>query len=91
MTSTAHTIGTTVDIATIKADPNRTSLTIFNKHATATLYMKEGREVSVGNGIPIYSKGNVSLTYQHDGQTVRESWSLISDAVSTGVIIFEGS
>jgi len=91
LTTWAKTIGLSVDIGTVQADPSRKSFAVFNKHATAILYMKEGREVSVGNGIPIYSKGNVSLTYQHDGQTVRESWSLISDAVSTGVIIFEGS
>ena len=91
MTSTPHTIGTTIDIATIKADENRLSFAIFNKHATAILYIKEGREVSAVNGIPVYPKGNLSLSFIEDGQSVRDQWSMISDAANTNIVIFEGS
>lgn len=91
MTSTARTIGTSIDIGTIQVDTSRLSFAIFNKHATAILYIKEGREVSVDNGIPVYPKGNISLNYVEDGETVRESWSMISDTVTTPIIIFEGS
>lgn len=90
MTSWAKTIGTTVDIRTIQADPTRKSFAVFNKHATAILYMKEGGEVSTENGIPIYPTGNVSLSLEEDGKTVQEAWSLISDTALTGVVIFEG-
>jgi len=51
MTSTPHIIGTTIDIGTIKPDQTRMSLAVFNKHGTATLYIKEGGEVSAENGI----------------------------------------
>ncbi|GAI17891.1 unnamed protein product [marine sediment metagenome] len=91
MTSWAKTIGTTIDIRTISADPARLSFAVFNKHATATLYIKEGREVSAENGIPVYAKGNVSLSYIEDGETVREVWSMVSDTVDTPMVVFEGS
>jgi len=91
MTSTLHSIGLTVDIATIQVDEKRLSFAIFNKHATAILYLKEGREVSATNGIPVYPNGNLSLNFVEDGQSVRESWSMISDTAATPVVIFEGS
>lgn len=91
MTSWARTIGTAVDIRTIQADPTRKSLAIFNKHATAIVYMKEGGEVSTSNGIPIYPKGNISLNTLEDGETVQEAWSTVSDTADTGIVIFEGS
>lgn len=91
MTSTPHTIGLTIDIGTLKADPKRSSFAVFNLHATAVLYIKEGKEVSTGNGIPVYPNGNISLNYNEDGDTVREEWSMISDTATTPVRVFEGS
>lgn len=91
MTSWAKSIGTSADIGAIQADPSRKSFAVFNKHSTAILYMKEGREVSVDNGIPIYPKGNISLNTLEDGETVKESWSLISDTLATPIVIFEGA
>lgn len=90
MASYSKVIGVTEDIRTVKVDPNRKSLAIFNTHATATIYMKEGSSVGLLNGIPVYPKGNVSINTLEDGETVKESWSLISDTASTRVIIFEG-
>lgn len=90
MTSTPRTIGLTIDIGSVRPNPKRLSFAIFNKHATATLYMKEGSQVSADNGIPIYPRGNVSISFLEDGETVREQWSLISDTVGTPVVIFQG-
>jgi len=90
MASYSRIIGLTEDIQTIKVDENRKSLAIFNTHATATVYMKEGSSVGLLNGIPIYPNGNISLNLLEDGKTVHETWSLISDTISTRVIIFEG-
>lgn len=91
MASFPKTIGTTIDIRTISVDRNRKSFAVFNKHATAIVYMKEGGEVSADNGIPIYPKGNMSLNTLEDGDTVKEAWSFISDTASTPIVIFEGS
>jgi len=91
VTSFAKTIGTEVDIRTIQADPNRVSFAVFNKHATATIFIKEGGVVSEASGIPIYANGNVSLSYIEDGETIRESWSMISDTPTTPIVVFEGS
>lgn len=91
MTSTPHTIGLTIDIGTIKADPKRMSFAVFNKHGVAVVYLKEGKEVSVTNGIPVYPNGNVSVNFIEDGETVREEWSMISDTVTTPIVVFEGS
>ena len=90
MASYSRIIDTTEDIQTIKVDENRKSLAIFNLHATAIVYMKEGSSVGLLNGIPIYPTGNVSLSTMVDGNTVHEAWSLISDTPATRVIIFEG-
>lgn len=91
MASYPRTIGTTVDIKTVSVDFNRKSLAVFNKHPTAIVYMKEGREVSAENGLPIYPTGNVSLSVVEDGDSVKEAWSFISDTPLTGIVIFEGS
>lgn len=91
MTSWAKTLGTTVDIRTLQADPNRGSFSVFNKHLTAIVYMKEGGSVSTGNGIPIYPGGNVGLSLKDDGKSVQEPWSMISDTANTEIVIFEGS
>jgi len=91
LTSTLHIIGTTIDIGTIKPDPKRMSFAVFNKHGTAVVYLKEGKEVSIANGIPIYPNGNVSINFIEDGETVREEWSTISDTVVTSIVVFEGS
>jgi len=52
--------------------------------------MKEGGEVSVDNGIPIYGKGNISLNTLEDGDSVKEAWSFIASGANTEIIIFEG-
>lgn len=91
MTSTPRTIGLTVNIGTIRTDPKRLSFAVFNKHATAIVYIKEGKEVSATNGIPVYPTGNISLNYLEDGETVREEWSMISDTADTPIVVFEGS
>lgn len=91
MTSWAKTLGTAVDIRTLQADPHRGSLSVFNKHLTAIVYMKEGGSVSTSNGIPVYPGGNVGLNLRDDGETVQEPWSMISDTANTPIVIFEGS
>ncbi|MBA7537269.1 hypothetical protein ES705_29536 [subsurface metagenome] len=91
MTSTPHIIGITIDVGTVKADPKRMSFAVFNKHGTAVVYIKEGKEVSAVNGIPIYPNGNVSLNHIEDGETVHEEWSMISDTATTPIVVFEGS
>jgi len=90
MASYSRIIGLAEDIRTIKVDENRKSLAIFNTHATAIVYMKEGNSVGLLNGIPIYPTGNASLNLIEDGKSVTESWSFISDTVDTRIIIFEG-
>lgn len=90
MASFPKTIGTTLDIKTIAVDPHRKSFAVFNKHATAVVYMKEGGEVSADNGIPIYPKGNASLNVLEDGDSVKEAWTFISDTADTPIVIFEG-
>lgn len=89
MTSTPHTIGTTSTIVA-NISPKRTSLSIFNTHATAIVYIKEGRGASSTNGIPIYPKGNVSITELEDSLQVKEQYSAISDTASTVIVVFEG-
>jgi len=90
VTSYARTIGTSVDIRTVVVDKNRKSFSVFNKHATATVYMKEGGQVSTASGIPIYPKGSISLSVVEDGDTVKEAWSLVSDTITTPIVVFEG-
>lgn len=91
MTSTPRSIGITTVISAVRVNPNRISLAIFNKHATAIVYMKEGGRVSAASGIPIYPTGNISINLIEDGSTVTENWSLISDTPDTPIVIFEGS
>lgn len=90
MTSYPRTIGLTVDIKAVPVNSNRKSLAVFNKHITAIVYMKEGREVSALNGIPVYPQGNVSLNALEDGDSVKDTWSFISDTATTPIVIFEG-
>lgn len=90
MTSKPRTIELTVDVGTLRADPMRKSFAIFNKHASAIVYIKEGSQVSAASGIPIYPKGNLSINLVEDGETVQEQWSTISDTASTPIVIFEG-
>jgi len=91
MTSTPHTIGTSVDVRTLQADSHRISFHVFNKHGTAVVHMKEGSSVSPDNGIPIYPRGNVGLNILEDGLSVQEPWSFISDTADTPIVIFKGS
>ncbi|GAG65144.1 unnamed protein product [marine sediment metagenome] len=90
MASYSRIIGLTSEKHVIKTDANRKSISIFNTHATATIYIKEGSSVGILNGIPIYPFGNIGLNIREDGKAVQEPWSIISDTALTRVIIFEG-
>jgi hypothetical protein len=79
---------TQVDLA--QANRNRVSLTIINPHATATAYFKEGGQVTSANGIPVRAGGYVSITYQDDGDYVKERFVVISDTVATILRVIEG-
>lgn len=89
MTSTPHTISTTSTIFAY-ADKTRTSLTIFNTHASAICYIKEGREASSANGIPILPSSYVAISELEDGVEVKEQWAIISDTATTLIRVFEG-
>lgn len=89
MPSIPYSIGTTVQIGILRPDPKRKSFGVFNLHATAILYIKEGSEVSASNGIPVYPQGSVSLNVNDDGSSVQEQWSAISDTATTPVVVFE--
>lgn len=89
MPSRPINVGTTQeDLA--KVDRTRTSLTIFNTHATQILYVKEGGEVSADNGIPIYAGGSLGITYRDDGEYVWERFVIIADGANTTGIVVEG-
>ncbi len=90
MTSTPLTIGLTKTIGAIRLSPNRVSFGVFNLHGTAILYIKEGKEVAIASGIPIYPNGNFALNRREDGKSVTEEYSLVSDTATTLVRIFEG-
>jgi hypothetical protein len=89
MPSRSGSVGTTkADLVNVAR--TRKSLTIFNTHATAILYFKEGSEVSADNGIPIYAGGYASITLLEDGDLVFERFVIISDTASTTYIVVEG-
>lgn len=90
MPSIAHSVGTTIYPAILVQDPLRMSFSVFNKSATAIIYIKEGKEVSATNGIPVYPRGNFGLVKTEDGDPVGEEWCAISDTASTNVVVFEG-
>lgn len=89
MPSRGDSVGTTLE-ELVMANPKRVSLTIFNTHASNTLYFKEGREVSATNGIPVYSGGNVGITLRDDGEYVKERFVIIADGASTTYVVVEG-
>jgi hypothetical protein len=89
MPSRSLIVGTT-QADCVNAQKVRRSLTILNTHATAIGYIKEGGEVSVTNGIPIYPGGYISLTFIEDGEYVWERFVIISDTASTRFIVVEG-
>lgn len=91
MASFSKLIGTSIDVRTLSVDEHRKSFAVFNKHATQTVYMKEGNKVDADNGIPIYAGGNISLNVLEDGDSVKEAWSFIASGANTRVVIFEGS
>lgn len=90
MTTTARTAGLTEVKLASGILENRQSLTFFNKHATAILYVRDSKGVSVGNGIPIYPTGALGITKREDGDSVTQEWWGISDTATTGVVVFEG-
>jgi len=67
---------------------NRTSLVIMNLHAANILYIRFSKGVSIGNGIPVYPGGNVSLKVPEDNPTL-ECWGVAS-AAATNIVIYEG-
>jgi len=89
MPSRSLSVGTTQTdlVNTMKL---RKSLTIFNTHATAILFFKEGGEVSTSNGIPIYPGGYAGLTFREDGEYVQERFVIVSDTATTPCIVVEG-
>lgn len=89
MTSTAFTVGTT-RVIIIRADSKRKSFAVFNTHATNTVYIKEGSEVSTSNGLPVYSNGNLSMNELEDGESVKNQWVAISDGAGSSLRVFEG-
>ncbi|GAH92072.1 unnamed protein product [marine sediment metagenome] len=83
----AHTVGTTeVKIASVST--SRTSVVVVCNHGTATLYVRSSKGVSIGNGLPIYSYGFISMKIPEDDPT-EEIWA-ISDTVGTPVRVYEG-
>jgi len=89
MPSRSLSVGTTqVDL--VNSLQSRVSLTIFNTHASAIVYFKEGSEVSATNGIPVYPGGSVSITELEDGELVKERFVIISDTATTTLIIAQG-
>jgi hypothetical protein len=74
----------------VEANRNRVSITVFNTHSSATLYIKEGSEVSSTNGIPVYSGGSAGITFREDGELVFERFVIISDTADTTVIVVVG-
>lgn len=82
-----HTVGTT-EVKIASRQPARTSIVVINHHGTATVYIRFSKGVSVTNGLPIYSYGNISLKIPEDDPT-REIWA-ISDTATTPVKVYEG-
>ena len=89
MPSRSGSVGTTQQDL-VNVNRVRQSLTVFNTHATATLYVKEGGEVSTSNGIPVYAGGFIGMTFEEDGEYVWERFVIISDTASTTYIVVEG-
>ena len=89
MPSRSGSVGTTQQdlVNSLKV---RRSITVFNTHATATLYIKEGGSVTSSNGIPVYAGGYISITLEEDGEYVTERFVIISDTASTTYIVVEG-
>ncbi len=90
MTSTPLVVGLTKVIGVLRTSPNRVSFGVFNLDGANIVYIKEGKEVAVASGIPIYPNGFFALTRRDDGTSVTEEYSLISNGAGTAVRIFEG-
>ena len=89
MPSRSGSVGTTQQDL-VNVNRVRRSLTVFNTHATATLYVKEGGVVSSSNGIPVYAGGYIGITLEEDGEYVHERFVIISDTATTTYIVVEG-
>ncbi|MBA7646669.1 hypothetical protein ES703_54435 [subsurface metagenome] len=83
-----HVVGTTLEVKIASVQKERTSLVIVCNHATATIYIRFSKGVSVANGLPIYAGGNVSLKIPEDNPTT-DVWA-ISDTLATSVRVYEG-
>lgn len=89
MTTTPYTVSTIEVKVASGITPTRKSLSFFNTHPTAIAYIKDGKGVATSNGIPVYPRGNVSLNFIEDGETVWEDWYAVATASMT-LIVFEG-
>lgn len=89
MGTKALSVGTTQE-ELVKLDLNRKSLTIFNTHASATLYFKEGNDVSSSNGIPVKANQTVGITFRDDGELVFQRFMIVASGASTTGIAVEG-
>lgn len=88
MTVIARLVGTTEERA-LGTSLTRTSVVIYNNHATATLYWSDAKGVSTANGFPIApAGGSISLRIPEDDPT--QPIFLISDTASTDVRIYAG-
>ena len=87
MTIIQRDIGVTEEQLFGQSD-RRTAWTLYNNHATATLYWTNKRGTAVANGFPILPGGAVSLKIPEDDPT-EEVW-IISDTADTDTRYYEG-
>jgi hypothetical protein len=79
-------VGTTEDVLLIP-NPSRTSVIIFNTHATATIYIYSTKNRG-SNGFPIKAGGAMSFKVPEDDVVGRMF--IISDTADTDVRFYEG-
>lgn len=87
MTVLAGEVGITEEQATGYSE-TRTSLVLYNNHATATLYWSDSKGVATTNGFPIPAGGSISLKVPEDDP--RNPIWVISDTATTGYRLYEG-
>ena len=66
----------------------RTAWTIYNIHATATIYWNNQRMGSTASGFPIPAGGSWSLKIPEDDP--KDEVHIISDTAAAGIAIYEG-
>jgi len=82
-------VGFTTEVNVAHRNPARTSLVITNAHATAIVYARDGKGVSLLNGMPIYPRGSINLSVLL-GDDPTLDWYCKSDTASTSVRVYEG-